>query len=57
MTSSLTPNSLEFKNIGVGLETLTIAPPATIGTSFTLTLPVDDGTTDQFLQTDGSFMG
>jgi hypothetical protein len=54
MTSSLTPNSLEFKNIGVGLETLTIEPPATIGSSFSLTLPEDGGTANQFLLTDGS---
>ena len=35
-------------------NTITIQPPSSIGASYALTLPVDDGTALQFLQTDGS---
>ena len=45
---------LSLKETGAGTDLVTIAAPASIGTSFTLTLPSDDGTASQYLQTDGS---
>jgi hypothetical protein len=35
-------------------ETITLKAPLTIAASYTLTLPVDDGTSGQFLQTNGA---
>jgi hypothetical protein len=37
-----------------GANTVTLQAPATLADDYTLTLPVDDGTSGQLLQTDGS---
>ena len=37
-----------------GTDSVTIQTPASLGSSYTLTLPPDDGTPGQFLKTDGS---
>lgn len=39
---------------GGGTDQINIQAPAALAASYTLTLPVDDGTSGQFLQTDGS---
>jgi hypothetical protein len=46
--------SLILEETGAGTDTITIQAPASIAASYTLTLPVDDGTSGQFLQTNGS---
>lgn len=46
--------SLILEETGAGTDTITIQAPASIAASYTLTLPVDDGTPNQVLQTDGS---
>ncbi len=46
--------SLILEETGAGTDTVTIAVPASIAASYSLTLPVDDGNNLQFLQTDGS---
>ena len=45
---------MALKETGAGTDIVTIQAPAAIGTSFTLTLPTDDGTASQYLQTDGN---
>lgn len=45
--------SLVLEDPGAGTNTVTIQSP-TLAASYTLTLPVDDGTASQVLQTDGS---
>lgn len=52
--SSFTLSALRFQETGGGTNTITLQAPATVLTSFTLTLPGDDGTSGQFLQTNGS---
>lgn len=37
-----------------GSNTVTIKAPNVLGADYTLTLPADDGTASQFLQTNGS---
>lgn len=46
--------SLIVEETGAGTDTITLQAPASIAASYTLTLPVDDGAANQFLQTDGS---
>jgi hypothetical protein len=46
--------SLVLEETGAGTDTITIQAPASIASSYTLTLPVDGGTTGQFLSTNGS---
>jgi len=46
--------SLILQETGVGTESVTIVAPAALTTSYTLTLPADDGTTDYVLSTDGA---
>ncbi len=46
--------SLIFQETGAGTHTITIQAPSSLAASYTLTLPVDDGTPNQILQTDGS---
>lgn len=46
-------NSLVLEDPGAGAFTVTIQSP-TLAASYTLTLPTDDGTVSQFLQTNGS---
>lgn len=46
--------SLVLEETGAGTDTITIQAPASISASYTITLPVDDGTTGQFLSTNGS---
>lgn len=54
-TGALRSNtSLILEETGAGTDTITIQAPASIAASYTLTLPVDDGTPDQYLKTDGS---
>lgn len=53
VSSSPTFNGLKLEDPGAGTNTATIQSP-TLGSSYTLTLPVDDGTTNQFLQTNGT---
>jgi len=43
-----------FEESGAGTDTVTIAPPAAITATYTLTLPPDDGTAGQALTTDGA---
>lgn len=45
---------LIVEETGAGTDTITIQAPASIAASYTLTLPVDDGTNGQVLSTDGS---
>lgn len=53
-TGSLRSNtSLILEDPGAGTNTITIQSP-TLSAGYTLTLPVDDGTTGQILTTDGS---
>lgn len=49
-----TDTSLIVEETGAGTDTITIQAPASIGASYTLTLPVDDGGANQVLTTDGS---
>lgn len=46
--------SLVLEETGAGTDTITVQAPASIATSYTLTLPVDDGNNGEFLQTNGS---
>ena len=46
--------SLKFEERGSGTDTVSIQAPSYIGTSYTLTLPQDDGDPDQVLKTNGS---
>jgi hypothetical protein len=46
--------SLIVEETGAGTDTITLQAPASIAAPYTLTLPVDDGAANQFLQTDGS---
>lgn len=46
--------TLILEDPGVGTNTIGIVPPSGLAGSYTLTLPVDDGTPNQFLQTNGS---
>ncbi len=46
--------ALVLEETGAGTDTVTIQVASSIAASYTLTLPVDDGTANQFLQTDGS---
>ncbi len=46
--------SLVLEETGAGTDTITLQAPASIAASYTLTLPVDDGISGQFLQTDGA---
>lgn len=43
-----------FEESGAGTDTVTIAPPASITATYTITLPPDDGAADQALTTDGA---
>lgn len=45
---------LTLEETGAGTDLITIQAPASITAGYTLTLPVDDGTPSQFLQTNGS---
>lgn len=46
--------ALIVEETGAGTDTITIQAPASIASSYTLTLPVDDGNNLDFLQTNGS---
>lgn len=46
--------ALVLEETGAGTDTITLQAPASIAASYTLTLPVDDGTPNQVLTTDGS---
>lgn len=46
--------NLVLQETGGGSDAITIQAPASIAASYTLTLPVDDGTSNQVLSTDGS---
>lgn len=46
--------SLILEETGAGTDTITLQAPASIAASYTLTLPVDDGTANQVLATDGN---
>jgi len=46
--------SLIVEETGAGTDIITIQAPSSIASSYTLTLPVDDGTSGQVLSTDGS---
>lgn len=46
--------SFILEESGVGTDIITIQAPASIAASYTLTLPTDDGGSNQFLQTDGA---
>lgn len=46
--------TLTLEETGVGTDTITIQAPSSIAASYTLTLPVDDGTPNQVMTTDGS---
>lgn len=48
-----TDTAIQINDPGVGNNSVTIQSP-TLGSSYTLTLPPDDGAPGQFLQTDGS---
>jgi hypothetical protein len=52
--SAYLKTSLIFQESGVGTDTITLQAPSSIAAGYTLTLPVDDGTPAQILQTDGS---
>jgi hypothetical protein len=43
-----------FEDTDSGADAITIQPPATLASSYTLTLPTTDGSASQLLQTDGS---
>lgn len=45
---------LQIEDPGVGTNQVNIRSPSGLASSYTLTLPVDDGTPNQFLQTNGS---
>lgn len=45
---------IAVEETGAGTDIITIQAPASIAASYTLTLPVDDGTSNQVLTTDGS---
>jgi len=49
-----TDTALTLEETGAGTDTITIQAPASIAASYTLTLPVDDGTANQALLTDGA---
>lgn len=46
--------ALIVEETGAGTDTITIQAPASIAASYTLTLPIDDGTSNQVLTTDGN---
>lgn len=46
--------ALVLEETGAGTDTITLQAPASIAASYTLTLPVDDGTPNQVLTTNGS---
>ncbi len=48
-----TNTNLQLQETGGGTDTVTIQAPSSLS-NYTLTLPVDDGTPDQLLQTDGT---
>lgn len=47
-------NSVSLEETGAGTDIITVQAPASIASSYTLTLPVDDGSAGQALSTDGS---
>lgn len=49
-----TATGLSLEEIGAGTDIITLQAPVSIAASYTLTLPVDDGTNGQILTTDGS---
>jgi len=54
-TGSIRSNtSVILEETGAGTDTITIQAPASIASSFSLTLPDTDGDADQFLKTDGT---
>lgn len=54
-TGSIRSNtSIIVEETGAGTDTITIQAPASISASYSLTLPVNDGDSGQFLSTDGS---
>lgn len=54
ITGAKTFQSILFEETGVGSDTITLQAPASIGASYTLTLPDTDGSANQVLTTDGS---
>ena len=50
----LTKISVAFEDPGVGSNNVVLIAPTPLAASYTLTLPVDDGTSGQILTTDGS---
>ncbi len=49
-----TKTGILIQESGAGTDYITIQAPSSISTGYTLTLPVDDGTPNQVLSTDGS---
>lgn len=47
-------STLTFEESGAGTDLITLQAPASIATPYTLTLPVDDGTSGYVLSTDGN---
>lgn len=50
----LAKTALQIEDPGAGTNAVSIAAPSGLASSYSLTLPVDDGTSGQVLQTDGS---
>lgn len=46
--------SLILEETGAGTDIITVQAPSSIAASYTITLPVDDGNSGEFLQTNGS---
>jgi len=46
--------SLELRETGGGTDVITLSAPAVLAASYDLVLPVDDGNSGEFLQTDGA---
>lgn len=53
-TDGIFNTSLQLEETGAGTDKITIQAPSAISAGYTLTLPVDDGTSNQVLTTDGS---
>ena len=53
-TNVLIKSGIELEDPGAGTNAVTIQAPSALGASYTLTLPVDDGTSNQVLTTNGS---
>jgi len=54
LQQNLKTKRVNYVETGGGTDMITVQPPASIAASYTLTWPVDDGTSGQVLSTDGS---